>query len=89
MAWQCEVQTKVTRTLTEPSSVTIERTHTHDFEERFTYSRQLGPLLIQVSTTDPCEAWHREVKAGARLKKRQVAGYACYLWNGSEYHECS
>jgi hypothetical protein len=37
------------------------------------YVRQHGPLLIQFSTANPCEAWHCKLKAGAGPKKRQVA----------------
>jgi hypothetical protein len=37
------------------------------------YARQHSPLLLQVTTTNPCEAWHRKLKSAASLTKGKVA----------------
>ena len=37
--------------------------------------RQHSPLLLQVTTTNACEAWHRKLKSGAGLSKGQVASH--------------
>jgi len=42
------------------------------------YNRQHSPLLLQVTTTNPCEAWHVKLKAGAGLSKGQVAKHGLY-----------
>jgi hypothetical protein len=34
--------------------------------------------LFQVTPTNPCEAWHANLKAGARLSKRQGAKHGLY-----------
>lgn len=42
------------------------------------FARQHSPLLLQVSTTNPCEAWHRKLKAGANLSKGLTASHGLY-----------
>jgi len=42
------------------------------------YARQHSPLLLQVTTTNACEAWHRKLKSGAGLAKGQVASHGIY-----------
>ncbi|KAF8428713.1 hypothetical protein EV426DRAFT_711386 [Tirmania nivea] len=42
------------------------------------YARQHSPLLLQVTTTNACEAWHRKLKSGAGLSKGQVASHGIY-----------
>ena len=42
------------------------------------YARQHSPMLLQVTTTNPCEAWHRELKAGAGLFKGQVSSHGIF-----------
>jgi len=42
------------------------------------YARQHCPLLLQVTTTNACEAWHRKLKPGAGLSKGQVASHGIY-----------
>ena len=37
------------------------------------YARQHSPLLLQTTTTNACEAWHRKLKSGAGLSKGQVS----------------
>ena len=39
------------------------------------YARQHSPFLLQVTTTNACEAWHRKLKSGAGLSKGQVASH--------------
>ena len=40
--------------------------------------RQHSPLLLQVSMTNACEAWHKKLKFGAGLSKGQVASHGIY-----------
>ncbi|KAF8425213.1 hypothetical protein EV426DRAFT_573443 [Tirmania nivea] len=42
------------------------------------YARQHSPFLLQVTTTNACEAWHRKLKSGAGLSKGQVAPHGIY-----------
>ena len=42
------------------------------------YARQHSPLLLQVTTTNACEAWHRKLKSGAGLSKGQVASHGIF-----------
>ena len=42
------------------------------------YARQHSPFLLQTTTTNACEAWHRKLKSGAGLTKGQVALYGIY-----------
>jgi len=42
------------------------------------YARQHSPLLLQVTTTNACEAWHRKLKSSAGLSKGQVASHGIY-----------
>ncbi|RPB19860.1 hypothetical protein L211DRAFT_586270 [Terfezia boudieri ATCC MYA-4762] len=42
------------------------------------FARQHSPLLLQVTTTNACEAWHRKLKTGARLSKGQAASHEIY-----------
>lgn len=42
------------------------------------YARQHSLLLLQVTTTNTCEAWHRKLKSGAGLSKGQVASHGIY-----------
>ena len=42
------------------------------------YARQHSPFLLQVTTTNACEAWHRKLKTGAGLSKGQVASHSIY-----------
>ena len=42
------------------------------------YARQHSPLLLQVTTTNACEAWHCKLKSGAGLSKGQVASHGIY-----------
>jgi len=42
------------------------------------YARQHSPLLLQVTTTNACEAWNRKLKSGAGLSKGQVASHGIY-----------
>ena len=42
------------------------------------YARQHSPLLLQVTATNPFEAWHRKLKAGPNLSKGQVALHGLY-----------
>ena len=42
------------------------------------YARQHCPLLLQVTTTNACEAWHRKLKSGAVLSKGQIASHGIY-----------
>ena len=42
------------------------------------YARQHSPLLLHVTTTNSCEAWHRKLKSGAGLSKGQVASHGIY-----------
>ena len=37
------------------------------------YARQHSPLLLQMTTTNSCEAWHRKLKGGSGLKKGDAA----------------
>ena len=37
------------------------------------FARQQSPLLLQVTTTNPCEAWHRDLKVAAGATKGKVA----------------
>lgn len=39
------------------------------------FARQHSPLLLQVTTTNPCEAWHRKLKAAAGATKGKVATF--------------
>ena len=41
------------------------------------YARQHSPMLLQV-TTNPCESWHRKLKAGAGLSKGQVSSHGIF-----------
>src|SRR5258706_6520741 len=51
------------------------------------YARQHSPLLLQVTTTNSCEAWHRKLKGGSGLRKGdpskhgKVIGYPTYGLN--------
>ena len=42
------------------------------------HARQHSPLLLQVTTTNACEAWHGKLKTGAGLTKGQVASHGIY-----------
>ncbi|RPB23739.1 hypothetical protein L211DRAFT_218491 [Terfezia boudieri ATCC MYA-4762] len=42
------------------------------------FARQHSPLLLQVTTTNACEAWHRKLKSGAGLSKGQAASHGIY-----------
>lgn len=42
------------------------------------YARQHSPFLLQTTTTNACEAWHRKLKSGAGLTKGQVASHGIY-----------
>ena len=42
------------------------------------YARQHCPFLLQVTTTNACEAWLRKLKTGAGLSKGQVASHGIY-----------
>jgi hypothetical protein len=42
------------------------------------YSRQHSPLLLQVTTTNACEAWHSKLKNGAGRSKGQVARHGMF-----------
>ncbi|KAF8428783.1 hypothetical protein EV426DRAFT_585900 [Tirmania nivea] len=42
------------------------------------YARQHSPFLLQTTTTNACEAWHRKLKSGAGLSKGQVASHGIY-----------
>ena len=42
------------------------------------YAWQHSPFLLQVTTTNACEAWHRKLKSGAGLSKGQVASHGIY-----------
>lgn len=42
------------------------------------YARQHSPLLLQVTTTNSYEAWHRKLKSGAGLSKGQVVSHGIY-----------
>ena len=42
------------------------------------YARQHSPFLLQVTTTNACEAWYRKLKSGAGLSKGQVASHGIY-----------
>ncbi|RPB21122.1 hypothetical protein L211DRAFT_870168 [Terfezia boudieri ATCC MYA-4762] len=42
------------------------------------YARQHSPFLLQATTTNACEAWHRKLKSGAGLSKGQVASHGIY-----------
>ena len=42
------------------------------------FARQHSPLLLQVTTMNACEAWHRKLKSGAGLSKGQVASHGIY-----------
>ena len=42
------------------------------------YARQHSPFLLQTTTTNACEAWHRKLKSGARLTKGQTALHGIY-----------
>ncbi|KAF8442551.1 hypothetical protein BGX38DRAFT_781920 [Terfezia claveryi] len=42
------------------------------------YARQHSLLLLQVTTTNACEAWHRNLKSGAGLSKGQAASHGIY-----------
>ena len=42
------------------------------------YARQHNPMLPQVTTTNPCEAWYRKLKAGAGLLKGQVSSHGSF-----------
>ncbi|KAF8442591.1 hypothetical protein BGX38DRAFT_1272306 [Terfezia claveryi] len=42
------------------------------------YTQQYSPFLLQVTTTNACEAWHRKLKSGAGLAKGQVASHGIY-----------
>ncbi|RPB24047.1 hypothetical protein L211DRAFT_837946 [Terfezia boudieri ATCC MYA-4762] len=42
------------------------------------YARQHSPFLLQVTTTNTCEAWHRKLKSGAGLSKGQLASHGIY-----------
>ena len=37
------------------------------------YARQHSPFLLQVTTTNSCEAWHRKLKGGNGLRKADAA----------------
>lgn len=42
------------------------------------YARQHNPMLLQVTATSPCEAWHRKLKARAGLSKGQVSSHGIF-----------
>lgn len=42
------------------------------------YARQHSSFLLQVTTTNACEAWHRKLKTGAGLSKGQAATHGIY-----------
>ena len=42
------------------------------------HARQHSPLLLQVTTINSCEAWHRKLKSGAGLSKGQVVSHGIY-----------
>ncbi|KAF8415880.1 hypothetical protein EV426DRAFT_661814 [Tirmania nivea] len=42
------------------------------------FARQHSPLLLQVTTTNACEAWYRKLKSGAGLSKGQAASHGIY-----------
>ena len=50
-------------------------THIYGWQEAPRYN---SPLLLQVTTTNACEAWHRKLKSGAGLSKGQVASHGIY-----------
>ena len=42
------------------------------------YAWQHSPLLLQVTTTNFCEAWHRKLKGGSGLRKGDAAKHGMY-----------
>jgi len=42
------------------------------------YARQHSPLLLQITTTNSCEAWHRKLKSATGVTKGKVAAFGKY-----------
>jgi hypothetical protein len=53
----------------------IEKEWLHSSDQWALYARQHSPLLLQVTTTNPVEAWHRRIEYGTCNDSKSKHGF--------------
>ena len=75
----CEQAIQIAVTAGEPDTAKYIQTNWVQTAPKWAmFARQHSPLLLQVTTTNACKAWHRKLKSGAGLTKCQVASHGIY-----------
>jgi len=70
-----EIQAALVATSDAEMCTYIEKEWLHTSDQWALYARQHSPLLLQVTTTNPVEAWHRRIKYGTSKGSKSKHGF--------------